>query len=329
MRAMLFEGAGRPLRLAEIPDPEPGPGQIRIRVRACGVCRTDLHVFDGELSEPKLPLILGHEIVGSVDALGPGVGGFEVGERVGVPWLGHTCGICPPLSQTRGESLRRRACSPATRSTAAMPSAPWLTRASASGYLIPMPTPKPRRCSAPGSSATAPTGWQGTPGRLGLYGFGAAAHLLVSLAVHEGREVYAFTRPGDTAGQDFARSLGACWAGGSDESPPHPLDAAIVFAPVGALVPAALRATGKGGTVVCAGIHMSEIPAFPYELLWGERVLRSVANLTRRDGVDFLGVAGEVRIPVAVQTYPLEEAGRALADLREGRLHGAGVLLVG
>jgi propanol-preferring alcohol dehydrogenase len=327
MRAMLFDGTGRPLRLdAAAAMPVAGPHQVLIRVHACGVCRTDLHVVDGELLHPKLPLVPGHEIVGTIEALGPGVSAFKPGDRVGVPWLGWTCGECVYCRSGR-ENLCDRA---------------RFTGYQIDGGYADFTVADERYCFSipPGFSdvEAAPLLCAGLIGyralklagegkRLGFYGFGAAAHIAVQVALHRGQEVYAFTKPGDSEGQAFARTLGAVWAGGSDVLPPEPLDAALIFAPVGALVPAALAATAKGGTVVCAGIHMSEIPAFSYDLLWEERCIRSVANLTRRDGEEFLKLAGEIPVRTTTKPYPLARANDALNDLRDGRLEGAAVLV--
>jgi propanol-preferring alcohol dehydrogenase len=301
---------------------------VLLRVHACGVCRTDLHVVDGELTEPKLPLVPGHEIVGTVVETGERVERFAAGQRVGVPWLGWTCGTCPYCRSGR-ENLCNRA-----RFTGYQLDGGYAEYTlTDQRYAFALP-------AAYGNAEAAPLLCAGLIGyrslvlagdgrRLGLYGFGAAAHLIAQVARHQGREVYAFTRPGDSAGQQFARGLGAVWAGGSDEAPPEELDAAILFAPVGALVPLALRAVAKAGVVVCAGIHMSDIPAFPYHLLWGERTVRSVANLTRRDGEEFLALAPRVPVRAAVETFPLAEANEALARLRSGKIKGAAVLLTG
>jgi propanol-preferring alcohol dehydrogenase len=326
MRAMLLRAQRTPLVEAEIDLPAPGPGELRIRVAACGVCRTDLHVADGELPDPALPLVLGHEIVGRVEALGAGVSRFSVGERVGVPWLGWTCGACGPCTSGR-ENLCERA-----RFTGYHRNGGYAEGALADArYAFPLPEGYGDAEAAPllcagliGYRAWAPVR---DARRLGIYGFGAAAHIVAQLARHAGQRLFAFTRAGDASAQAFARSLGAEWAGASGEAPPEPLDAALLFAPVGALVPAALRAVAPGGTVVCAGIHMSDIPAFPYALLWGERTVRSVANLTRRDGEELLALAPRVPVRTEVVPYPLARANEALADLREGRLHGAAVLV--
>ena len=328
MRAMLLETTGRPLRAADVPPPMPGAGQVLLRVQACGVCRTDLHVADGELTETKRPLILGHEIVARVERLGPDVDALREGDRVGVPWLAWTCGACRFCTSGR-ENLCPRA-----RFTGYHVDGGYaeLTVADAR-YVLPMPEAVPDAEAAPllcaGLIGYRSLRMAGDAERLGLYGFGAAAHLVAQLARHEGRRVFAFTRPGDADAQRFARERGCSWAGDSTAPPPEPLDAAILFAPVGDLVPLALRAVGPGGVVVCGGIHMSPIPAFPYELLWGERVLRSVANLTRRDGTEFLRLAAAAGVRADVRPYPLARANEALDDLRRGRLTGAAVLTVG
>jgi len=328
MKAMVLERQREPLVLREVPVPRPAAGQVLVEVLACGVCRTDLHVLDGDLREPKLPLVLGHEVVGRVRALGDGTTGLEEGQRIGVPWLGRTCGTCSYCKSGR-ENLCDRA-----------EFTGYQIDGGYAGYTVAdhrFCFPLPERY---GDAEAAPLLCAGLIGyrsyrmagdaqRLGLYGFGAAAHIIAQVAVHDGRRVYAFTRPGDLAAQRFARELGAGWAGGSDEPPPEPLDAAILFAPVGALVPAALGAVQKGGVVVCAGIHMSRIPAFDYDLLWGERVVRSVANLTRSDGTGFLALAAEAPIHTTVETFRLEDANDALARLRDGKIEGAAVLLVG
>ena len=327
MRAMVLVRPGEPLRAATLPDPAAGPRQVLLRVRACGICRTDLHVADGELTQPKLPLVLGHEIVATVEAV-PAGSRFRPGERVGVPWLGWTCGQCDYCRSGR-ENLCVRG-----RFTGYQIDGGYADLTVADErYCFPLPAGYADAEAAPllcagliGHRARVAAG---DPARLGLYGFGAAAHLVAQVAVHEGRRVFAFTREGDEEGQRFARELGAVWAGPSTGPAPEPLDAAILFAPVGALVPAALGAVAPGGTVVCAGIHMSPIPSFAYELLWGERVVRSVANLTRADGEAFLRVAGRVPLRVATETLPLAEANEGLARLRAGRVRGAAVLLPG
>jgi propanol-preferring alcohol dehydrogenase len=325
MRAMILEAAGIPLRSAEIPKPTPGPDQVLIHVRACGVCRTDLHVFDGELPHPKLPLVLGHEVVGTVAGKGARVEHFAIGDRVGVPWLGWTCGSCPYCLAGR-ENLCAQA-----RFTGYQIDGGYAEYAVADHrFVFALPTGYTDSEAAPllcaGLIGYRSLVMAGDGQRLGLYGFGAAAHIIVQVARHQGREVYAFTRPGDAEGQQFARTLGAVWAGGSDTLPPEELDAAILFAPAGGLVPLALRAIRRGGTVVCAGIHMSDIPSFPYRLLWEERCVRSVANLTRRDGEEFLALAPKVPVRTEVQTFPLEDANEALTRLRTGRIRGAAVL---
>ena len=327
MRAMVLDAPREPLRERRVPMPRLGYGQLLIRVRACGVCRTDLHVCDGELTEPKLPLILGHQIVGTVEAIADGIEGFTEGQRVGIPWLGRACGDCRYCLSDR-ENL--------------------CDRAQFTGYQIDggygeYAVAEPRfALPLPGSFSdlqAAPLLCAGLIGyralsmtydaeRVGLYGFGSAAHIVAQVAAFQGRKVFAFTRPGDLRNQEFARKIGAVWAGGSDVPPPETLDAAIIFAPAGTLVPRALRAVCKGGIVVCAGIHMSDIPSFPYEALWGERSLRSVANLTRRDGLEFLELAPRIPVHTEVQSYPLADANRALTDLRDGAVSGALVLTI-
>jgi propanol-preferring alcohol dehydrogenase len=327
MRAMVLESVGAPLRATEWPLPEPGPGQVLLRVRACAVCRTDLHVVDGELPDPKLPLIPGHQIVGTVEGAGEGVERFAAGDRVGVPWLGYTDGTCRYCRAGR-ENL----CDGA-RFTG------YQIDGGYAGYTVadhrfcfPIPDGYPDLQAAPllcaGLIGYRSLRVAGDAERLGLYGFGAAAHIIAQVARHGGREVFAFTSSGDEEAQAFARELGAVWAGGSDEAPPEELDAAIIFAPVGALVPAALRAVSKGGAVVCAGIHMSDVPSFPYDVLWGERSVRSVANLTRRDGEEFLELAPKVPVRTEVVPFPLERANEALDALRGGEIRGAAVLVV-
>jgi propanol-preferring alcohol dehydrogenase len=326
MRAMVLERAGTPLIERELPNPAPGAGEVLLEVLACGVCRTDLHIVDGELTRPKLPLVPGHEIVGRVLEVGPGVEDLRPGQRVGVPWLGHSCGVCRFCRSGRENLCDAPGFTGYTRDGG------YATRTVAdAAYCFPVPDGYDDIAAAPllcaGLIGYRTLRLAGDPRRLGIYGFGAAAHIVAQIARFEGREVFAFTRPGDLAAQAFARELGAAWAGGSDERPGVPLDAALVFAPVGALVPAALRAVDKGGTVVLGGIHMSDIPSFPYRILWEERVLRSVANLTRRDGLELLALAPRVPIRTATVPYPLTAANAALADLRAGRLQGAAVLV--
>jgi propanol-preferring alcohol dehydrogenase len=328
MRAMLFEAPGQPLRLAELPVPQPGPGQVLLKVHACGVCHTDLHIMDSELGEPKLPLVLGHQIVGTVVQAGSGANRFKTGERVGVPWLGATDGTCRYCGRGQENLCDRptftgynvdggfaeyavadeRFCFPLPTAYADVDAAPLLC-AGLIGY---------RAYRMAGENVET----------LGIYGFGAAAHIIAQVAKHEGKQVYGFTRPGDTDAQAFALRQGADWAGDSTQAPPENLDAALIFAPVGPLVVAALKATNKGGVVVCGGIHMSDIPAFPYNLLWEERVIRSVANLTRRDGEEFLALAPRVPVRTDVTTFPLEQTGEALERLRNGQLVGAAVITI-
>lgn len=326
MHAMVLRKPKAPLEWTELPDRDPGPHEIRVKVLACGVCRTDLHVVDGDLPEPKLPIIPGHEIVGRIDRVGAAVENLRIGERVGIPWLGHTDGTCPYCLMNRENLCDQPLFTGYTRdggyATAAIADA---------RFSFPLG-------EAGSDSAVAPLlcagliGWRalqlaGAGGNIGFYGFGAAAHILAQVVRWQGRAVYAFTSPGDSSTQAFARGLGAVWAGGSDEAPPRMLDAAIIFAPVGALVPAALQAVRKGGRVVCAGIHMSAIPGFPYRALWEERAILSVANLTRQDGLDFLRLAPQIGIRVITTSYRLTEANRALEDLRGGRFDGAAVLI--
>jgi propanol-preferring alcohol dehydrogenase len=331
MQAMLFDRPGQPLRLAELPVPAPGLNQILIEVAACGVCRTDLHIFDGELSRPKLPLILGHEVVGKVAALGPGVERLAVGDRVGVPWLGSTDGTC--FYCRRGEE---NLCDDPRFTGYQIDGGYAAYTVADARYCFKLPPAYSDAEAAPLlcagligyralKLASEPLG--GKLSRLGIYGFGAAAHIVAQVAKAQHCEVYAFTKPGDEAAQDFARSLGAVWAGGSDEMPPETLGAAIIFAPVGALVPAALNAVRKGGVVVCGGIHMSDIPSIPYDILWEERVLRSVANLTREDAREFLALAPQIPVKTHVSPMPLHAANEALARLRKGELTGAAVLV--
>jgi alcohol dehydrogenase, propanol-preferring len=325
---MLLDSQRGPLRPAEIPRPEAGPGQLLVRVRACGVCRTDLHIAHGELAHPALPLVLGHEIVGTVVETGAGTEGFASGDRVGIPWLGWTCGACT-FCTTGRENL----CDQARFTGYHLQGGYADYTLCDARYAFRIPDAYSDEEAAPllcaGLIGYRSLRAAGDAARLGIYGFGAAAHIVAQIARYEGRRVFAFTRPGDTEGQRFAELLGAEWAGDSDVVPPEPLDAAIIFAPVGALVPAALRAVEKGGVVVCGGIHMSDVPSFPYELLWGERVVRSVANLTRRDGEEFLALAPRVPVRTKVTTYPLERANDALADLNSGRVTGAAVLTTG
>jgi len=328
MRAMVLETPGRPLVLQEIPIPRPRSGQVLLRVSACAVCRTDLHVVDGELTQPKLPLIPGHEIVGRVVEIGPGVAGLREGDRVGVPWLGWTCGECG-YCLSGLENLCDHA-----RFTGYTIDGGYAEYTVADGrYCFPLPSAFDDVASAPllcaGLIGYRSLRKAGNAKRLGLYGFGAAAHIVIQLALFEGREVFAFTRPGDGAAQDFARRLGAAWAGAPGEPPPGQLDAAIIFAPAGELVPAALRAVRKGGVVICGGIHMTDIPSFPYRDLWEERSICSVANLTRRDGIEFLEIAPKVPVRTETKSFRLELANEALDCLRGGRLTGAAVLRPG
>jgi propanol-preferring alcohol dehydrogenase len=320
--------AGRTLRAAELPDPQPGPGEVLIRVHACGVCRTDLHVVDGELPDPKPGVIPGHEIVGTVIECGEGVERFAPGARVGVPWLGWTCGRCRYCRGGQENLCGRASFTGYTRDGGYAD----LALADQS-YCFALPAAFSDVAAAPllcaGLIGYRALRLAGDAPRLGLYGFGAAAHIVAQVARHQGRAVFAFTRPGDTQGQAFARTLGAAWAGDSTARPPEELDAALIFAPVGALVPASLAAVRKGGVVVCAGIHMSDIPAFPYRLLWEERMIRSVANLTRRDGEEFMAIAPQVPVATHTTTFPLAEANAALAALRGGRITGAAVLVPG
>lgn len=326
MQAMRQESPGEPLRLVALADPAPGPGEVLVRVKACGVCRTDLHVADGEIPAAQYPVIPGHEIVGTVAALGTGAAGLALGQRVGIPWLGWACGECRYCRNDQENLCDRARFTGCTRDGGYAE----LVVADAR-FCFPLPSAYSDAEAAPllcaGLIGHRALRMAGEGKRLGIYGFGAAAHIVAQIACHEGRRVFAMTRPGDLEAQKFAREMGAEWAGSSDEMPPEPLAAAILFAPIGALVPAALRAVEKGGTVVCAGIHMSDIPAFPYALLWGERCVRSVANLTRRDAEEFLALAGRFHIRTQVTGYPLAHGNEALAALREGRLSGAAVLL--
>ncbi|BAU05768.1 zinc-dependent alcohol dehydrogenase family protein [Fischerella sp. NIES-3754] len=327
MRAMLLEAPRQPLRLVNLPVPKPHTEQVLIRIHACAVCRTDLHIVDGELTHPKLPLIPGHQIVGIVEALGERVEKFHVGDRVGVPWLGYTCDRCRYCV-----SGRENLCNYAEFTGYNLDGGYAEYTVADHRFCFVIPEGYPDLQAAPllcgGLIGYRAYRMTGDAEKLGFYGFGSAAHILIQLARYQGCQVFAFTRSGDTQGQEFARQLGAVWAGGSDELPPEPLDAAIIFAPIGKLVPAALRAVAKGGVVVCAGIHMSDIPAFPYEILWGERVLRSVANLTRQDGEEFLALAPKVPIQTEVNLFNLSEANEALDALRSGKIEGSAVLVV-
>jgi len=328
MNAMVLDAPRRPLRLAEVPIPMPRPGQVLIRVRACAVCRTDLHIVDGDLPQPKLPLILGHEIVGHVVGAGDNARRFEPGARVGVPWLGHTCGVCRFCAAGQ-ENL----CG-AARFTGYQIDGGYAEYAVADErFCFAIPGAYPDLAAAPllcaGLIGYRSLRAAGDAGRIGLYGFGAAAHIVSQIARHQGRAVYAFVRPGDQAAKHFAAAMGAVWTGDAGERPPEELDAAIIFAPAGELVVEALRSVRRGGVVVCGGIHMTDIPSFPYELLWGERSLCSVANLTRRDGEEFLALAPQIPIRTEVVTYPLPDANEALGDLRTGRISGAAVILPG
>jgi propanol-preferring alcohol dehydrogenase len=327
MRAMVLNAPGEPLQLRDVPAPSVDAGQILVRVSCCGVCRTDLHIVDGELTHPKLPLILGHEIVGRIEAHGPGVTAFQVGDRVGIPWLGWTCGECK-FCRSQRENLCPRA-----RFTGYSIEGGYAEFAVADArFCFPIPDQFDDIGAAPLLCAGL-IGFRalrkcGDPKRVGLYGFGASAHLVAQVARFQGREVFAFTRAGDVETQSFAKKLGAHWAGGSNETPTEKLDAAIIFAPVGALIPTALRALEKGGVVVSAGIHMSDIPAFPYRDLWNERAITSVANLTRRDGEEFFKIAPSVPVRATTEKFPLANANEALARLRAGQLEGAAVLVI-
>jgi alcohol dehydrogenase, propanol-preferring len=326
MLAMVLERVGQPLQARELPEPVLQPGQVLIDVAACGICRTDLHLVDGELPNPALPIVPGHQVVGDVIAVAPGVERFAVGDRVGVPWLGWACGRCAYC--VRG---RENLCGDASFTGYQRPGGYAQRMAAAADFCFRIPEPYDAVQAAPllcaGLIGYRALVMAGDAQRLGLYGIGAAAHLVSQIAVYQRRELFAFTRPGDTASQEFARALGATWAGGSDERPAVELDAAILFAPVGALVPAALRAVARGGRVVCAGIHMSDIPSFPYALLWGERSVCSVANLTRKDGEEFLALAPVAGVRTAVTAFALRDANEALSSLRRGAFQGAGVLV--
>jgi propanol-preferring alcohol dehydrogenase len=326
MRAMVLRKPREPLHLTEMPIPQPGPTQVQIQIRACAVCRTDLHVIDGELTQPKLPLIPGHEIVGVVTELGGEVEHFKIGDRVGVPWLGWTCGVCQFC-----KSERENLCERALFTGYTLDGGYAEYTVADHRFCFPIPAGYSDAEAAPllcagliGYRSLVKTG---NARRIGIYGFGAAAHIIAQVAISQGRSIYAFTRSGDDAGQAFAKSLGAVWAGASESEPPEKLDAAIIFAPAGQLVPLALKALNKGGIVVCGGIHMSDVPSFPYELLWQERSICSVANLTRRDGHEFFALAPQVPVRTTVETFPLAEANHALEALRHGKIKGAAVLL--
>jgi alcohol dehydrogenase, propanol-preferring len=323
---MVLHGQRTPLRCEDIPMPIPGLGELRVKVEACAVCRTDLHVVDGDLPDPRLPLVPGHEIVGRVDALGEGVAGFALGDRVGIPWLGHTCGHCPSCLTGHENLCDAPVFTGYTRDGGFAEFA-----VADAAYAFPLAGFADPVAAAPLMCAGL-IGWRslvaaGDAKRIAIYGFGAAAHIIAQVCRWQGREVYAFTRPGDREAQDFARRNGAAWAGGSGDEPPVRPDAAIIFAPDGALVPLALRQVRKGGRVVCGGIHMSDIPSFPYRILWEERQLVSVANLTRQDALDFLAIAPQAGVRTTTVTYPLAGANEALQDLRMGRLQGAAVLV--
>ena len=326
MRAMLLERPGMALQAVELPVPRPAAGEILLRVEACGVCRTDLHLIDGELPDPVLPMIPGHEIVGRVAAVGPGVSGVTPGQRMGVPWLGWTCGHCSFCA-----SQRENLCDSARFTGYQIHGGYAEYTVADARYCFPLDNTVDAAEAAPllcaGLIGYRALAMAGDARRIGLYGFGAAAHIIAQVAAWQGREVHAFTREGDVESQAFARQLGACWVGAGDEAPPRPLEAALIFAPAGELVPAALRATEKGGTVVCAGIHMSDIPSFPYSILWGERRIVSVANLTRRDGDEFLALAPRVPVRTEVTRFALDDANAALDRLRRGALQGAAVLV--
>lgn len=327
MKAMVLHKQGQPLQLQEVDKPTPVPDELLIKVHACGVCRTDLHILDGDLEEPNLPLIPGHQIVGTVEEIGGNVSGFSKGDKVGIPWLGKTCGHCEFCRSDR-ENLCNNA-----RFTGYNRNGGFAAFATADAqYCFPIPESYPDLQAAPllcaGLIGYRSLRMAGDAQKIGFYGFGSAAHILTQVALYQNREVFAFTRPGDTEGQQFALQQGACWAGGSDTLPPEKLDAAIIFAPVGPLVPQALKSIKKGAPVICAGIHMSNIPEFPYDILWGERSVQSVANLTRKDGTEFLKLAPQIPIETSVTPYALEEANQALQDLREGNFEGSAVLQI-
>lgn len=327
MRAMILETPQQPLQAGDLPIPKPKPEQVLLQVHVCGVCRTDLHIVDGELTKPKLPLILGHQIVGTVIETGAKATKFPLGTRVGVPWLGQTCNCCRYCLGGK-ENLCDRALFTGYNLNGGYAE----YTVADERFCFPLPEGFPDLQAAPLLCAGL-IGYRSyrlteDGEKIGFYGFGAAAHILIQVANYQGKQVYAFTRQGDTLGQEFARNLGAVWAGSSEQLPPEELDAAIIFAPVGKLVPAALKAVAKGGIVVCAGIHMSDIPSFPYQILWGERVLRSVANLTRRDGEEFLALAPQIPIQTEVTPFPLSQANEALTALRTGKINGAAVLII-
>jgi propanol-preferring alcohol dehydrogenase len=327
MQSMVLRKQRSALTWLESSTPKPGSGDVLIKVHACGVCRTDLHVLDGELSNPKLPLVLGHEIVGTVERIGAGVVGFTEGQRVGIPWLGQTCGVCQYCQSDRENLCDSPIFTGYTRDGG------YATHTVANAeFCFPLPEGIADNEAAPLLCAGL-ISWRtlklaGPAKRIGIYGFGAAAHIVIQVALYQEREVYAFTKPGDTSGQEYARSLGAIWSGASDQMPPELLDAALIFAPAGELVPLALKASAKGAAIVCGGIHMSDIPSFPYSLLWEERCIRSVANLTRQDAIEFLDIAPKVPVRTKVNMYELKEANQALDDLRHGRFHGAAVLSI-
>lgn len=327
MRAMVLEVPQQPLRSVDLPVPTPNAHQLLLKVHACGICRTDLHILDGELTHPKLPLVMGHQIVGTVEAIGDQVTGFSQGQRVGVPWLGQTCQHCRYCN-----SGQENLCDQAEFTGYTLDGGYAEYAVADAQFCFPLPEDYPDLQVAPllcaGLIGYRSYRMAGDAEKIGFYGFGAAAHILIQVARHQGRQIYAFTRPGDTSAQEFARKLGAVWAGGSDQAPPELLDAAIIFAPVGALVPAALKAIRKGGNVVCAGIHMSEIPAFPYDILWEERSICSVANLTRQDGEEFLAIAPQVPIQTEVTQFSLQQANEALEALRNGEFNGSAVLVM-
>lgn len=327
MKAMILKKQKEALELADVPDPRPGKGQVLLEIHACGVCRTDLHVLDGDLKEPKLPIIPGHQIVGRIIELGDGITKFKVGDRVGVPWLGYSCGKCDYC-----RSGRENLCDYA-KYTGYQIDGGYAEKCVANeDYCFPVPEGYPDMQAAPllcaGLIGYRSLKLAGEGKRLGFYGFGQSAHILIQVAKYQKRQVYSFSRPGDTKSKEFARKLGAVWAGDSQQKPPEVLDAAIIFAPVGELVPIALKTVAKGAPVVCAGIHMSDIPSFPYSILWGERSIKSVANLTRQDGHEFMALAPRVPVETQVHPYPLEDANRALDDLRAGRFTGAAVLVI-